>query len=101
MYYDGGKLLSLKDIDGETPTFYLAVSNKTAGKTTYFERLLLNRFFKKGKLFALLYRFKYQLSGAADQIASDLNYFFPGHELTSTQKAKQRSTEKMKSKKFE
>lgn len=88
MYYDGSKLLSLKDVDGETPTFYLAVSNKTAGKTTYFERLLLNRFFKKGKLFALLYRFKYQLSGAADQIERDLNYFFPGHELTSKQKVK-------------
>ena len=43
-YYDGTKLLSLKDIDGNIPEIYVCSGNNTAGKTTYFSRLLVNRF---------------------------------------------------------
>ena len=41
-FYDGTKLLSLKDINGNTPEIYISTSNRSAGKTTYF-----NRFFVK------------------------------------------------------
>ena len=43
-YYDGTKLLSLKDINGNTPELYLCVTNRTAGKTTYFGRFLVNKY---------------------------------------------------------
>ena len=46
IYYDGTKLLSLKDIDGNQPEIYLCTTNRTGGKTTYFSRLLVNRFLK-------------------------------------------------------
>ena len=47
-YYDGTKLLSLKDLDGNTPEIFMVTSNRTAGKTTYFNKLVFNKFLKKG-----------------------------------------------------
>lgn len=43
-YYDGTKLLSLKDINGNLPEIYICTSNRSAGKTTYFNRLCVNLF---------------------------------------------------------
>ena len=47
-YYDGTKLLSMTDINGKKPELYLCTTNRTGGKTTYFGRLVVNRFKKKG-----------------------------------------------------
>ena len=38
-YYDGTKLLSLKDRNGKVPEIYMCTTNRTGGKTTYFNRL--------------------------------------------------------------
>ncbi len=38
-YYDGKKLLSIKDLNGEKPEIFICTSNRSAGKTTYFERI--------------------------------------------------------------
>ena len=54
MYYDGTKLLSLKDINGNTPEIYISTSNRTGGKTTYFNRLAVNRFKKNKSKFMLI-----------------------------------------------
>ena len=62
-YYDGSKLLSMKDINGNTPEIYISTSNRNAGKTTYFNRYLVNRFLKYGEKFCLLYRFQDELEG--------------------------------------
>ena len=53
-YYDGTKLLSLSDVNGNKPELYFAVGNRSGGKTTYFNRLLVNRFKKRGEKFLLL-----------------------------------------------
>ena len=45
-YYDGTKLLSMKDLDGNTPEIFMVTSNRTAGKTTYFNRLVFLVFCK-------------------------------------------------------
>ena len=55
-YYNGTKLLSMKDLNGKTPELFLCTTNRTGGKTTYFGRLVVNRFIKQRKKFALLYR---------------------------------------------
>ena len=60
-FYDGTKLLSMKDIDGEVPEIFMCTSNRSAGKTTYFNRLLVNGFKKKSEKFCLIYRFNYEL----------------------------------------
>lgn len=78
-YYDGTKLLSLKDINGEEPEIYICTSNRTGGKTTYFNRFLVNSFIKgKGK-FCLLYRYTYELDDVADKFFNKEihSLFFP------------------------
>ena len=65
-FYDGTKLLSLRDINGKQPEIYICTANRTAGKTTYFNRYYVNRYMKHGEKFALLYRFQYELDGCAD-----------------------------------
>ena len=51
-YYDGTKLLSLKDINGNVPEIYICTTNRTGGKTTYFGRLVVISFFKISALVA-------------------------------------------------
>lgn len=88
-YYDGTKLLSLKDINGNTPEIYICTSNRTAGKTTYFNRLLVNSFNKRGSKFGLIYRYKYELDDCAEKFYKDIKeLFFQGTEMTSKPKAK-------------
>lgn len=88
-YYDGTKLLSLKDLDGETPEIYMVTTNRTGGKTTYFGRLLVNRFLKTGQKFALLYRFSYEVSDVPDKFFKDIGgLFFPGYSMSAEGRAK-------------
>ena len=87
-YYDGTKLLSLKDLDGNTPEIFMVTSNRTAGKTTYFNKLVFNRFLKKGSKFMLVYRFKYELDDCANKFFKDIQgLFFEGYELFSKKMA--------------
>ena len=87
-YYDGTKLLSMLDINGKKPELYLCTTNRTGGKTTYFGRLLVNRFLDKGEKFALLYRYNYELDDVVDKFYKDIgNLFFKGHTMTSKRKA--------------
>ena len=83
-YYDGTKLLSMLDINGEKPEIYLCTTNRSAGKTTYFGRLLCNRFRRDGSKFALIYRYNYELDDVADKFYKDIgSLFFPGTTMTS------------------
>lgn len=82
-YYDGTKLLSMKDVNGDKPEIYICTTNRTGGKTVYFSRLLVNRFLDKGEKFCLLYRFKYELDNCADKFFKDIGgLFFKGMEMT-------------------
>nr|DAG14223.1 MAG TPA: Terminase [Caudoviricetes sp.] len=88
-YYDGTKLLSLKDINGKTPEVFMCTSNRSAGKTTYFNRLVVNRFIKRGEKFALLYRFNYELDGCDEKFFKDIKeLFFPEYDMTAAKKMK-------------
>lgn len=88
-YYDGTKLLSMKDINGNKPEIYICTTNRSAGKTTYFSRLFVKRFLNYGEKFALLYRFNYELDDIADKFFKDINgLFFQGHIMKSERRAK-------------
>lgn len=88
-YYDGNKLLSLMDIDGNKPEIYICTSNRTAGKTTYFGRLLVNKFLNNGEKFCLIYRFNYELDDCANKFYKDIQgLFFPNTIMTSKKRAK-------------
>jgi len=89
IYYDGTKLLSLKDQNGLTPSIYISTSNRSAGKTTFFSRYLVNRWKRHGEKFILLYRFNYELADVPDKFFKEIrSLFFPGYEMTSKARAK-------------
>lgn len=88
-YYDGTKLLSKLDINGKRPEIYMCCSNRTGGKTTYFSRMLVNRFLSKGLKFMLLYRFQTEMENVASLFFDDIaGLFFHGHEMKSQPMAK-------------
>lgn len=87
-YYDGTKLLSLKDLNGNKPEVYIVTTNRTGGKTTYFGRLCVRRFLENGEKFGLIYRYNYELSDVADKFFKDIgSLFFRGHEMTTKRMA--------------
>lgn len=87
-YYDGTKLLSLKDVNGKDPEIYICTSNRSAGKTTFFGRLAVNKFLKNGEKFALIYRFNYELDDCADKFYKDIgSLFFKDTTMTSKRRA--------------
>lgn len=88
-YYDGTKLLSMLDLNGNKPEIYMCTSNRSAGKTTFFSRLLVNRFLKKGEKFCLVYRFDYELDDCADKFFKEIKgLFFENYNMTSQRKSK-------------
>lgn len=87
-YYNGTKLLSMKDINGNKPEIYICTTNRTGGKTTYFARLCVNRFRDKGEKFCLIYRYNYELDECAEKFYKDIEVlFFKGTTMTSKRKA--------------
>lgn len=87
-YYDGTKILSMSDINGNKPELYLITTNRTGGKTTYFERLCVNRFLDKGEKFGLIYRYNYELDDVTDKFFKDIgSLFFRNHTMTSKRRA--------------
>ena len=87
-YYDGTKLLSMMDINGNKPEIFMCTTNRTGGKTTWFGRLVVNRYNKKKEKFALLYRYNYELDDCAEKFYKDLSgLFFRGSVMTSKRRA--------------
>lgn len=88
-YYDGTKLLSLQDLTGEKPELYIVTTNRTGGKTTYFNRLVVNKFLKGQGKFGLLYRYNYELDDVSEKFFKDIrNLFFPDYTMKSVRRAK-------------
>lgn len=88
-YYDGTHLLSMKDINGEKPEIYICTTNRTGGKTTYFNRLMVKKFLAGEGKFALIYRFAYELDDCADAFFKDIRtLFFNGYNMRSEPRRK-------------
>ncbi len=87
-FYDGTKLLSMKDAQGKRPEIYICTTNRTGGKTTFFGRLCVNRFLDKSDKFCLVYRFNYELDSVADKFFKDIGkLFFQDYYMRSERKA--------------
>lgn len=87
-YYDGTKLLSLKDINGKKPELYICTTNRTGGKTTYFGRLCVNKWLEKGEKFCLIYRYNYELDSVSDKFFKDIGgLFFSEYSMSSQRRA--------------
>lgn len=89
VYYDGTRLLSMKDLNGNKPEIFMCTTNRTGGKTTYFGRLLVNRWLKNKEKFCLIYRFNYELDDVADKFFKDIQgLFFPNSFMEAKKMAK-------------
>lgn len=89
MYYDGTKILSKMDINGNKPELYIVTTNRTGGKTTWFSRYLVNRFLKGGEKFCLLYRYSYELSDVSEKFFKDVQgLFFPNYNMSDKSRCK-------------
>ena len=87
-YYDGTKLLSMSDLNGQLPELYLTTGNRSIGKTTWFNRYAVKRFKEKHKKFCLIYRWNYELSDCADKFFKDIQrLFFPTDIMTEKRRA--------------
>ena len=75
-FYDGTRLLSMKDLNGDRPEIFLCTTNRSAGKTTYFNRLLVKKFKERNEKFMLLYRYNYELSDCAEKMFKDIGGLF-------------------------
>lgn len=87
-FYDGTKLLSMKDLNGNQPEIYLTSGNRSIGKTTWFNRYFVKDFKTKKKKFCLVYRWNYELSDCADKFFKDIQrLFFPTDVMTDKRRA--------------
>lgn len=83
-FYDGNKLLSLPDINGNKPEIIVCCSNRSAGKTTFFNRYLVKRFLNTGEKFGVLFRYKNELQDCANKFFNDVGaMFFPEYTMTA------------------
>jgi hypothetical protein len=83
-FYSGYKLLNMKDLDGNKPELYMVCGNRSAGKTFFFTKYLVDRFLKHNEKFGVIYRFDYELNNVADKIFKDVgSVCFPDYVMTS------------------
>lgn len=75
-YYDGTKILSLMDINGNKPELYLITTNRTGGKTVWWGRHYVKKFKDGFGKFCLVYRFNYELDAVADKFFKDIGSLF-------------------------
>ena len=90
-YYDGTKLLSMQDINGSRPGIYISTSNRSAGKTTFYNSYLLRKFVQTGEKFAIMKRYVDDVPttganffGALDvpaDISPGIARLYQGHEM--------------------
>lgn len=89
-YYDGTRILSMADLNGDRPEIYIITGNRSAGKTTYFNRYCVNRFIREGEKFCILYRYAYELKECANKFFKDIHdIYFPAFSMESKPKAKE------------
>lgn len=88
-YYDGTRLLSMKDLNGKTPEIYICTSNRSAGKTTFFAKKAIDNFLNKGQKFMLVYRFDDELDDVSSKFFKDIKgIYFNDFYMRDERKAK-------------
>lgn len=75
-WYDGSRLMNMRDLDGDVPELFFCTSNKSAGKTTFFNRFFVSRFLSHNEKFILLFRYSYELDNVADKFFKDISSLF-------------------------
>lgn len=83
-FFDGTYGLSLLDKNRKKPEIYIWETNRSGGKSTYFDRLFVNSFKKKKRKFALIYRNKYEIEDCGKNFFNGVkSLFFKNDECTT------------------
>lgn len=82
-FYEGSKLLSLKDSKNRTPEIYISIGNRCGGKTTFFNKWFFRRFIKHNEKFILLFRHSNELDMCWENFTSKIIEYFPNYTFTS------------------
>lgn len=90
-YYDGSTLLRKTDINRKPAEIVFACSNRSAGKTTYFTKMLVDDYIKNGHRFCVLYRYAYECVNVADKFFSAVQDIFY-QDYYMTQKTGEKDT---------
>ena len=89
-FYNPKKLLNTLDRNNCNPEIFISISNRGAGKTYGFGKVLMEDYVLKGKKIALLCRWQRELGSVADGIFKALfNNEYPGYSIE--EKVMQRS----------
>lgn len=81
-FYNGGKLLNMRDLFGLPPELFFCCGNRSGGKSFFFKRFLIRRFLKRGEKFILFVRFIDDIANAVDGFWADIGPIeFPRHRL--------------------
>lgn len=76
------------DVNGEKPEIYMCTTNRTGGKTTFFNRYVVNRWMNYREKFMLVYRYNYELDNVAQKFFNDIEgLFFEGWRMRSERAA--------------
>ena len=79
----------MKDINGNKPEIYMCTTNRTGGKTTWFNRYMVNSFLKEKGKFCLVYRYKYELDAIADKFFKCIGELFFTNMVMQTERKAQ------------
>lgn len=74
-YFNPKPLLHMKDIDGEDAGFFLAFTNRSAGKTTGFIKEMLEDYHNNGHMCMLLYRDIDECAGGWEEFQKVINLY--------------------------
>lgn len=84
-YYNGYRLLSTPDKNGQKPEIFISSTNRSAGKTIFFNGYGVHKYITEGKKFLLLYRNKYEVDKAADNFFAQIGeLFYPGLSMVQS-----------------
>lgn len=75
-YYNGDKIRTILDRNGELPEIVIVEGNRSAGKTVNFNNYVFQQFLKHGKKFGLLYRYKYEISEISNKFFKDIKAIY-------------------------
>ena len=75
-YYSGYRLLSTPDRYGNKPELFIATSNRSAGKSVFYDGYVIHKFIQAGEKFLFLYRNKYETSDCAGTVFSQVEKLF-------------------------
>lgn len=82
IYYNGNKLLNMRDLNNKKPEIFMVSGNRSSGKTTFFNHHAVENFINNHKKFGLLYRFNYELADIGEKFFKDIcEIYYPEYAL--------------------